>query len=223
MLNSTITKILIIDDHRLFADGLKIILGQLDKKLQVTTKYNARQLLDDFDTLNTYDLVITDLNMPNINGFDFLMAAKHRCSNFKKLIVSGSEKISDVENALRLGANGFVPKDLPSHEILSAINDVLAGKIYLPQHLSKTVNWSVCRSDDYRVDVDVSNEASINLRPRQLQILSLIKDGHNNKKIGSIIGISESAVKTHISNLFKTLEVNNRTAAVKAGIECELI
>jgi len=222
-MNSKVTKILIIDDHRLFADGLKVILSQLNKKFQITTKYNARQLLDDFDTLNTYDLVITDLNMPNINGFDFLMAAKHRCSNFKKLIVSGSEKISDVENALRLGANGFVPKELPSHEILSAIEEVLAGEIYLPKHLSKAVNWSVCRSDDYRVDVDVTKAASINLRPRQLQILTLIKDGHSNKKIGSIVGISESAVKTHISNLFKLLDVNNRTAAVKAGVEFKLI
>ena len=214
-------KVLLIDDHRLFADGLSAMLSQLDTSLSITTKYSARLLLDEFELLNNYDLVLIDLDMPNFNGLDFLNAVAHREASFKVLVVSGSEKISDVETALRLGANGFVPKHLPSMEMLSAVKQVLKGQRYLPRHLAETVDWSACRTNSPPVkaiapDLD-------NIRPRQLEVLRLMQEGHSNNTIGTILGISESAVKSHISIIFKALHAHNRTAAVKTGAELGLI
>lgn len=213
--------ILIVDDHRLFADGLSLMLSQLDTSLSISTEYNARVLLDDFAALCAYDLVLVDLDMPSLNGLDFLNAVGHREANFKVLIVSGSEKISDVENALRLGANGFAPKQLPSTEMLAAIKQVLAGQRYLPRNLAETVDWSLCQRSD-ELHAKLAPDAT-SLRPRQLEVLKLMQEGHSNNKIGTILGVSESAIKSHISILFKALQARNRTAAVKVGIDLGLI
>lgn len=220
-MHSAHKKILIVDDHRLFADGLSLMLGQLDAKLKITTQYNARLLLDDIESLHQFDLVLIDLDMPNLSGFNFLSALHYREINVKVIIVSGSEKITDVEHALRLGANGFAPKHLPSTEMLTAIHKVLAGQRYLPRQLAKSVDWSVCQPDkttSIKSKLDVTG-----LRTRQLEILKLMHEGHSNNQIGTILGISESAVKSHITILFKALKTRNRTAAVKVGSELGLI
>jgi len=214
-------KILIVDDHRLFADGLSLMLSQLDPGLCISTEYNARLMLNDVASLTQYDAVLIDLDMPSFNGFDFLSAIRHREANVRVLIVSGSEKIADVENALRLGANGFVPKNIPSTEMLNAIQKVLAGQRYLPRRLAESVDWSACHTSNIK-----PNKAKVDtteLRPRQLEVLQLMHEGHSNAQIGTILGISESAVKSHISILFKALQTRNRTAAVKAGVELGLI
>lgn len=214
-------KILIIDDHRLFADGLSAMLNQQGSGMIINTRYNARVLLDDYGALNSYHVVLIDLDMPSINGFDFLTAVNKRGASFKLLVVSGSENTTDVENALRLGANGFVPKHLPSEEILAAIKQVLSGQRFLPRNLAETINWSACLS----VNSQQSKSATKieGLRSRQLEVLRLMQEGHSNSKIGTILGISESAVKSHVSILFKALQVCSRTAAVKVGVELDLI
>jgi len=211
--------ILIVDDHRLFADGLDFILKQYSNNLNVRTEYSVRRLLNDFGSLKKYDLVLMDLFMPGFNGFDFLRAVNHRNAKFKVLIVSGSEEISDVENVMKLGSRGFAPKSLPPTEMVKAINRVLAGEIFLTRELSQAINWSVC-SDQQSFTKKLSN---IDLRPRQIEVLTLIQEGHSNNKIGTILGISESAVKSHVSNLFKILNVCNRTAAIKAGVSLDIL
>ena len=220
-MNKSQHNILLIDDHRLFADGLSVMLSQLDSSLSITTQYNARILLDDCSKLSHYDLILVDLEMPSLSGLDFLNAVVHRDSSFKVLIVSGSEKISDIESAMRLGASGFIPKHLPSAEMLIAIKQVLAGQRYLPRNLAERIDWSACRPNSAPKQKVTPNIAT--LRPRQLEVLKLIQDGHSNSIIGAILGISESAVKSHITILFKALHTHNRTAAVKAGIELGLI
>jgi len=214
-------KILIIDDHRLFVDGLKLVLSQQDASLCIRTEHNARVLLDDIAALDQYDLIIIDINMPNLNGFDFLHALNQQNSKINVLVMSASEKISDVENALRLGANGFAPKHLPSMELLAAINTAIAGKPYLPHNLSELVDWSTCNTGD-NVPIKSTARAS-ELRPRQIEVLKLIQEGHINTQIGAILGISESAVKSHISIIFKALKTPNRTAAVRVATELGLI
>jgi len=221
IMKKTIKKILIIDDHRLFADGLSLMLSQLNSSLNIDTKYNARKVLDDIDTLADCDLILIDLDMPNLDGLDFLRALNHQRKQLKVLVVSGSEEIPSVEHALRLGAKGFAPKSLPPKEMLMAINQVLANNLYLPRHIAESVDWLTCRPEaKTRTNVSIG---SVTLRPRQLEVLRLIRDGHSNANIGTILGISESAVKTHVSNLFSVLQTRNRTAAIKVGIELGLI
>ncbi len=213
--------ILIIDDHRLFADGLTVLLQQMDDKLTVTTEYNAQFALTDPERLTTYDLLLIDVNMPNLNGFDFLRSLHKRGINTKVLFVSASEEIPDIEQAMRLGARGYIPKSLPSREMIAGIQQVLSGEIYLPHYWRDSVDWSVCNP---KLNAPSKKKLSVaGLRPRQIEVLELMHQGHTNRRIASILGISESAVKSHISILFKALNTKNRTAAIKAGLELGLI
>jgi len=173
--------VLIIDDHRLFADGLSVLLRQMDAALNVTTEYSAQ----------------------------------------KVLFVSGNEELPDVEHALRLGARGYIPKSLPSAEMVTAIKKVLNGDLFLPHNWDESINWAACNP---KFNTKKQTEISVaGLRPRQIEVLELMHKGHTNLKIASILGISESAVKSHISILFKALDTKNRTAAIKAGLEQALI
>lgn len=213
--------VLIIDDHRLFADGLSVLLRQMDAALTVTTEYSAQAALAKPDWLETFDLLLIDVNMPNLTGFEFLQALNKRNLHTRVLFVSGNEDLPDVEQALRLGARGYVPKSLPSAEMVAAIKKVLNGDLYLPYDWDESINWAACNP---KLTTEKQSEISVaGLRKRQIEVLELMHKGHTNQKIASILGISESAVKSHISILFKALNTKNRTAAIKAGLEQALI
>lgn len=218
-MSKALHKITIIDDHRIFADGLHVMLAHMEPNYELTTLYNVD--LNHVDDLVNADLLLIDLHMPNLSGLNLMQALIQRKFDVKVLVISGSDDINDVEHALRLGAKGFIPKSLPSEEMAVAIKQVLQGDIYLPIHLERSVNWSACNPN-----LDASNGHQTNvdgLRPRQLEVLELIHQGCPNIKIATILGISESAVKSHISILFKALKVKNRTSAVKRAQEVGLL
>ena len=213
--------VLIIDDHRLFADGLSVLLGQMDEALSVTTEYSAQAALAKPEWLKSFDLLLIDVNMPNLTGFDFLQALNKRGIRTKVLFVSGNEELPDVEHALRLGARGYIPKSLPSAEMVTAIKTVLNGGLFLPHNWDESINWAACNP---KLNAKSQPKISVaGLRPRQIEVLELMHKGHTNLKIASILGISESAVKSHISILFKALDTKNRTATIKAGLDQALI
>jgi len=130
-------------------------------------------------------------------------------------LLSGSEKLSDVEKAIRLGAKGFIPKDSDSSEMLKAVNDLINGKRYLPIQFDGKIDW---------VLPQLKKPIKANpLTKRQTQVLGLMCDGMQNKQIAAVLGISTSSVKGHIELLFKHLNVNNRTACVNAAREKKMI
>lgn len=214
-------KILVIDDHRIFADGLSLMLQQLDNSFSVKTFYTASSVIANLDELVNYDLVLIDLNMPNLSGVDFLTAIAANKVVTPTIIISGSEELDDVERCLRLGARGFIPKSLPSAEVVAGIKKVLKGSVYLPTSLADSVNWSHCNPQLDKRAIDRKSVSEI--RPRQIEVLSLMSAGHSNSKIAAILGISESAIKSHISIIFKALNVKNRTMAVKVALKMKLI
>ncbi len=214
-------QILVIDDHRIFADGLSLMLQQLDNSFSVDTLYTASSVIENLEGLLNYKLVLIDLNMPNLSGVDFLRTLATHKVLIPVIIISGSEEIDDVERCIRLGARGFIPKSLPSSEVVKAIKQVLANDVFLPKSLSETVNWSHCNPQFNPSKADPNHVDG--LRPRQIEVLSLMYQGYSNGKIAVVLGISESAIKSHISIIFKALSVKSRTMAVKAALDLGLI
>ncbi len=215
---STSHQILILDDHRLFADGLSMILAKLATKPTIKTETNPQRVLEDEFELKSYDLILVDLQMPRMSGFDFLQAISKRKITVPTILVSSTENRSDIEKALKLGAQGFIPKNSPTHDMLTGIQTVLNGKKYVPEHLVGSINWPTTNAV-----VNNTNPSQVCLSPRQIEVLHLMHTGHSNTQIATILDISESTVKGHISSLFKTFNVKNRTACVRAGIENQLI
>ena len=208
-------KLLILDDHQLFADGLALILSTMDERIETTISSDAFYALGDRSFLLSHDLVLIDLHMPKFNGFGFLTAVQTQSIPIDVAVISGSEKLSDVEQAIRLGAKGFIPKDSDSTEMLKAVNDLIGGKRYLPVQFDGKIDW---------VLPDLKKPIKANpLTKRQTQVLGLMCDGMQNKQIAVVLGISVSSVKGHIELLFKHLNVNNRTACVNAAREKKII
>jgi len=201
-------KILIIDDHALFADGLSLILQGLDFGVEVVVSNSATQVLSEIEVLSKYDLVLIDLHMPSVDGFSFLSAMRVQKMPVKVGVISGTENKNEIERSIGLGAQGFIPKDSSSDEMLNAVSILLKGKNYLPEQWIGEIDFLV--SEDQEVSTQIATE-------RQRQVLELMQDGLQNKQIAMVLGISVSAVKGHVEKIFKLLDVNNRTACVQAA------
>jgi len=132
-MNKTEKRVLIVDDHALFADGLSLILTTLGSHLVVSVSNSAGNVLNDKEALLKNDLVLIDLHMPNMNGFGFLSAVRMQKLPIVVGAISGTENKSDIERSIGLGAQGFIPKDSPSNEMLKAVTLLLDGKNYLPK------------------------------------------------------------------------------------------
>jgi DNA-binding NarL/FixJ family response regulator len=210
-------KILIIDDHPLFADGLSLILQSMGPDITVSVRSNAQRVLEDKPDLLSQNLVLIDLYMPSFDGFAFLTAVKTQKINVPIAVISGAEDKSDIERAIGLGAQGFIPKDSKSSDMLHAVEQLLSGRRFLPYHWLGEIDWLPVTQPSGNV---VNSEQ---LTARQRQVLALICDGMQNKQIATVLGISVSSVKGHVELLFKNLNVNNRTACVKAARERGLI
>jgi DNA-binding NarL/FixJ family response regulator len=208
-------RLLIIDDHLLFADGLKLILSDPDEGLDITVCNDALQALADQKSMTSYDLVLVDLNMPQCSGFSFLTAVRLQELSVDVAVVSGAEDKSEIERAIQLGAKGFIPKDSESTEMVRAVKLLLEGKRYLPDHWIGEIDW-LASNENRKL-------AASNLTDRQKQVLKLMSEGLQNKQIAAILGVSVSSVKGHIELLFKNLNVNNRTACVQLANDLALI
>ncbi len=208
-------KILILDDHQLFADGLALILSTVGDGIETNISNDALDALSDRTFLLSHDLVLIDLHMPRLSGFAFLAAVQSQSIPIDVGVISGSEKLSDVEKAMRLGAKGFIPKDSESSEMLNAVSDLIDGKCYLPLEFDGKIDW-ILPEPKKPMKID-------SLTKRQAQVLDLMCDGMQNKQIAAVLGISVSAVKGHIELLFKHLNVSNRTACVKAAQEAHML
>jgi len=213
-MSNTKTKILIIDDHALFADGLSLILKSLGSHVDVAISNGATRILNDIESLLYNDLVLIDLHMPSMDGFGFLSAVRVQKIPITVGVISGTERKSDIERAIGLGAQGFIPKDSPSAEMLKAVSLLLNGKNYLPaQWLGEIDFLNYAHQENNKKEIT----------ERQRHVLELMKDGLQNKQIAIVLGISVSAVKGHIENIFKAMGVNNRTACVQVARERGLV
>jgi DNA-binding NarL/FixJ family response regulator len=211
-------RILLIDDHQLFSDGLELILSKLGADVVVEQTASARVALSDVEKLGEYDLILVDLEMPNIDGFGFLKAIKERGITTPVAIVSASQNRTDIETSLKLGAVGFIPKYASSPEMLAGVAQVLKGQNFVPEHIVGPIDWPTSTDKP-----NPKNVRSLKISQRQYEILQMMYAGNSNNDIAIVLNISESAVKTHVSRLFRALEVKNRTACVRAAIEKDLI
>lgn len=207
---------LIIDDHLLFADGLKMLLQQ-HFQITVETSASVDRWLKEPARLAAFSIVIVDLHMPGLSGFNFLEACKQRGLETNLVVISGSEDQGDIERAINLGARAFIPKDASTEEVIEGINSVMRGEYYLPAKWEAQIDLSKRRA------AEVKTHYPVKITHRQIQVLKMIRDGLRNKQIALVLGISESAVKSHVEILLREMQVKNRTACVVEGIKLGII
>ena len=206
-------KILVVDDHRLFAAGMSTVLQRLNRPVEVKEIYNGMQALSELEREGCYDLVMADIEMPSVSGIDLLLALQARDISTPLIIVSASEHEREIERAMSAGARGYIPKSSAPDTLLDAVEKVMRGEIFFPNDL-----WSRSRastgSQTKRPTVSSAENNAPKLSSRQLEILDLMESGKTNKQIAEVLSISQSTVKFHIAGLFRELNVRTRTECV---------
>lgn len=210
-------KILIADDHELFRDGLRHVLGQLGEPLTVIEASDFEEALDAARTEGDLDLVLLDLTMPGGDWTDGLVSLKDALPGKPVIVLSAADDRRHVLQAVNLGASGFIPKSSPSKVMLSALRLVLSGGVYLPPALLEPANQG---SDSF--SQAATEQAIAFLTPRQREVLALLGQGKSNKEIARVLELAEGTVKLHVTAILKALGVNNRTRAVVAASQMGL-
>ncbi len=195
--------LLIIDDHQLVAEGLKSLLESIDASIKTAHVKDAVDALDYLKANKNPDLILLDINLPGINGFSLMQKFQEMNIWSPVLIISATESPTTAQLAIDSGALGFISKSCNSTALISAVQTVLKGDIYNPTR--------------------VSNTQVPHITKRQKEILYLLSQGLLNKQIANELGISSNTVKAHLYEIFRQLNVNNRTAAVKTAFQQGLI
>lgn len=196
-------KILIVDDHALFREGIYHVLKELDEQVNILDASDYDSAVEYVSINPDLDMILLDLNMPGKDGFTALDTFTKQYPAMPIVILSASNQQSDIQRALNAGAMGYIPKESTSSVMLNALKLILAGGIYVPPTLAKQINQKVNQSDS------IGND----LTPRQLQVLKMVIQGHSNKVIAAELNISEATIKMHVTAILRSLGVSNRTQA----------
>jgi len=200
-------KILIAEDHSLYRDGLRQLLLEYMENAEVIEACNHEQAYSMISGENEIDIILYDLYMPDGEG---IVSISRIVSNFPEIPIialSGSTSLSDMSSVINSGAMGYISKNETNAVIVSAVQLVIAGGMYVPPALVKDVN------------TDITKEPrKIGLTDRQIDVLKCLMDGKSNKEIARQLKLTDTTVKVHLSTIYKVLDVKNRT---QAAIEAE--
>lgn len=215
-------KILLVDDHQLFLDGICHVIQRLADGVEIMPLADPLAAMSAIEKDPDIELVLLDINMPRMNGIAFLTALKlHRCTT-PVVAVSATESIEDVVNVLNAGAVGFIPKSHGADEMLHALQIILKGDIYLPDALQTPVaRLQAQRQPSTRKDDSGINKVGVTRRQRE--VLKLVAQGFSNKDIALSLHLTESTVKSHISALFQLLHARSRSECVQNAYKIGLI
>lgn len=216
MWQSRAMKLLVVDDHPLFRDGLAALLRQANPDTQVFQASDCEAGMDMAQATGDLDAVFVDLMMPGIAGEAAVKEFARRRPELPVIVLSSSENPSDVRRVLNAGALGYIPKSASPQTVLSALQLVLTGNIYVPPLLAQPM-------DATATGQNTAAPASLPaLTERQIEVLKQLRGGHSNKEISNRLGIAEKTVKAHVAAIFKALNVVNRTQAANAARELQI-
>lgn len=210
-------EIMIVDDHKMVREGLKQLL-EIDGDIKVVAEAeNGDECLKILKTI-TPDLILLDINMPKKNGIETLEVIRKRkgISDLKVLMLTVHGEADYLLKSVDLGSNGYILKDSDSSELRKAIFSVVGGSNFIQNNLVPLLNSKMLARDTDKLKI-------ASLTKREMEILVNVSSGMFNREIAEKLEISERTVKNHVSNIFKKIEVADRTQAAVFAIRNNLI
>lgn len=229
-------KVLLVDDHPLILAALKNVIETLGDGVSVVGVEGAAAARRMLDTDASFDLLLLDLSLGDADGFEVLADLRRSWPALPVVVVSASDRSSDVIRAIDLGAMGFVPKRSSNEQLCDALRMVMSGGLYVPamrlgddgaashdsagghglQAAAQGKVQAAAAGHDAPTRVHDASLGPLNITPRQTEVLTLLLQGLPNKLIARELGLSVETVKDHVAAVLRALGVSSRTQAVLA-------
>jgi DNA-binding NarL/FixJ family response regulator len=211
--------LIIVDDHKLFRNGLKALLKELDYIDHVAEASNGKEFLE-YVSKKQVDLALMDINMPVMNGIDATITAVSKYPDVKIIALSMLNDDDYYFRMINAGAKGFILKDSGSEELTSAIETVIDGRNYFSQDLLRNIILSL--SANVKTDTELLPD-EVKFTEREIEILEQICQGLSNNEIAEALYISPRTVERHRANLFDKTGSKNSVNLVMYAIKNNLV
>ncbi len=195
-------RILCVEDHPVFREGLKAMIAGEPDMVLVGHAPNAVEAISQFRR-HRPDVTLMDLRLPGTDGTDVLVSIRGEFPRARIIMLTTSDGDADIQRAMRAGASAYILKSMPMEDLLGVIRSVHAGRRHIPPEVA-------ARLAEHMGDEDLTG--------RELEVLRLIREGYRNKQIADRLAISENTVNFHIKNLMDKLRANDRTHAVTIAL-----
>ncbi len=205
-------KVMIADDHSLMRKGLQQIL-ELEKDISVIAQAKDGNEAVEKALLTKPDVILMDINMPIKNGLEAIMELKEKGSVARIIVLTIHEDREYLRKSMKAGASGYIMKDAESDHLIEAIRAVYSGETYIHPNITDHIDNFVNENDDLSSGDIIKELEQDNLTQREIEVLLLIAEGKNNREIADELFISDKTVKNHVSNIFKKIDVSDRTQA----------
>jgi DNA-binding NarL/FixJ family response regulator len=213
-------KIMLIDDHQIVRDGIKVLLESLENVSVIGEASNVPELLEKLKSVQP-DIIVTDISMPDISGIELtkIINEDKKYQNIKILILSMYTNEDFVFNAIKAGAKGYLPKNTTRKELFEAVNTIYNGEEYFSESISNIILKSYIK----KAKTDENNEKKEALSIREIEILRLFAQGTTNQEIADKLFISIRTVESHKNHIMQKLALKTTVDLIKFAIKNKIV
>jgi len=208
-------RVLLVDDHPLFRQGLRRILeieADIEIIAEVADGLEATEVAKELCP----DVMIVDVNLPSLNGLQVTRQVKEELREAAIIVLTAYHDEEQLFRSIRVGASAYFPKDVTPDDLVQAIREVAKGHYVINDRVlgkPQMATWLLSQFEKLAVDNEFADEMFIPLSPREMEILQYITRGFSNKEVAYTLGISRQTVKNHMTSILRKLAVNDRTQA----------
>lgn len=214
-------KLLVVDDHPVFRQGLRDVL-ETNPEFEVVGEVADGEIAMEQAYELQPNVILMDINLPTTNGLQVTQKIKSQLPDVQVVMITGYDDAEQVFHALRAGASAYCSKDIPPESLIQMVQAVHEGKYVIDDRImdeDEVDDWMEQRLGRYGRRASKNSNALVPLSPREMEILELVTKGFSNKEIARTLGISHQTVKNHMTAILRKLRVDDRTQAAVYALQ----